>query len=139
MMGMSPRLASIDSRDPIAPHNLNSNDEHMNSSCKDTMKMNREFSFFESVNREFGNANAGGGIYHGSLGQSKHINQFESINIGQPNDTVSRLHGLNTSEMKREAGILYGADGAPCNPFISDSVLFQNSGTNESNQFGINT
>ena len=38
----------------------------MNSSQKDTMKMNvgggrrGEFSFIESVNREFGNANIGG-------------------------------------------------------------------------------
>ena len=47
----------------------------MNSSCKDTVKMHdrREFSFFESVNREFGNANACG-IYHGSLGQSRQVN-----------------------------------------------------------------
>ena len=40
----------------------------MNSSQKDTMKMNvggprGEFSFIESVNREFGNANIGQGIY----------------------------------------------------------------------------
>ena len=69
-------------------------DGMMNSSCKDTMKMadRREFSFIESVNREFGNANVGG-IYQGSLGQSRGQvpNHFESINMGHVNDTVSRL------------------------------------------------
>ena len=79
----------------------------MNSSCKDTMKMNhigREFSFFESVNREFGNINAGN---RGSLAQSRHGMQFESLNIGQVNDTVSRLHGLNTSEINKQPGVFY--------------------------------
>jgi len=106
------------------------------------MKMNdrREFSFIESVNREFGN-NAGnniGGIYNqGSLGQSRQANNFESINIGQINDTVSRLHGLNTSEMKKKAGFMYGPDGAACNPFIGDSYLFMNNSVNDTNNFGL--
>lgn len=65
------------------------------------MNDRREFSFFESVNREFGNANVGMYHNHGSLGQSRQANQFESINMGQINDTVSRLHGLNTSEMNK--------------------------------------
>ena len=63
MMGLSPRLASIDSNgpNPGVVHNGSTDDHMMNSSCKDTMKMNdrREFSFFESVNKEFGNANVG--------------------------------------------------------------------------------
>ena len=94
MMGMSPRLASLNSGgadDANGPHSGVAIDENMmNSSCKDTMKMadRREFSFFESVNREFVNANAMGGPYAGgSMGQSKNIpvgggNHFESINIG---------------------------------------------------------
>ena len=99
------------------------------------MKMNdrREFSFIESVNREFGNVNVGG-IYQGSLGQSRQDNNFESINIGQINDTVSRLHGLNTSEMKKNAGFMYGPDGAACNPFIGDSYLFMNNSANSVNE-----
>lgn len=120
MIGMSPRLQS-QQQDGDGP---NDND-HMNSSCKDTMKMNnigREFSFFESVNREFGNVNAGGN--RGSLGHSRQVNQFESLNMGQINDTVSRLQGLNTSEIDKQPGIFYNNEGAPCNPFISDSYLF---------------
>ena len=101
-------------------------EEHVNSSCKNTIKMNDrrlhgvhgDFSFFESVNREFGNANAAN---HNS---NQHGSQYESINVGQINDTVSRLQGLNTSEMNRHAGIFNGPDGNPCNPFISDSYLF---------------
>ena len=100
------------------------------------MNDRREFSFIESVNREFGNANVGGGIYQGSLGQSRQANQFESINIGQINDTVSRLHGLNTSEMKKNAGFMYGPDGAACNPFIGDSYLFMNNSVSDTNNFG---
>ena len=66
------------------------------------MKMNdrREFSFFESVNQEFGNANAGG-HYPGSIQSIHGGNQFESINIGHINDTVSRLPGLNTSDLNK--------------------------------------
>ena len=68
MMGMSPRLASINSGAEVDGQGP-AHDENMNSSCKDTMKMNdrREFSFFESVNREFGNVNVGP-IYQVSLG-----------------------------------------------------------------------
>lgn len=58
------------------------------------------------------------------------------MNLGQ-NDTVSRLPGLNTEEVNREAGMMYGPDGAPCNPFISDSYLFINSVTNETYNFGL--
>ena len=68
MIGMSPRLQSLQNGDSNGPHD----NEHMNSSCKDTMKMNgapREFSFFESVNREFCNANAG--FYRENLGHSR--------------------------------------------------------------------
>ena len=72
MLGMSPRLTSLNSGGPgeeNGPHSGIAIDENMmNSSCKDTMKMadRREFSFFESVNREFGNANVNrGGPYHG--------------------------------------------------------------------------
>ena len=57
--------------------------------------------------------------------------------MGQINDTVSRLPGLNTSEMNREAGMIYGPDGAACNPFIGDSYLFLNSATNETHNFGL--
>lgn len=81
MMGMSPRLASINSDSKVDDQGP-AQDENMNSSCKDTMKMNdrREFSFFESVNREFGNVNVGP-IYQVSLGQSR-ANHFESMNMG---------------------------------------------------------
>ena len=109
MIGMSPRLASVNSANIAnGPNGGASTEDHMNSSCKDTMKMNdrREFSFFESVNREFGNANAG--IYQGSLGHLRPSGNFESISIGHINDTVSRLHGLNTSEMQRQGGAIYG-------------------------------
>jgi len=138
VLGMSPRLASANSGQNEADGPLGGDDNLMNSSCKDTMRMNdrREFSFFEAVNREFGNANIGS-IYHGSLGQSRQANHFESINIGQVNDTVARMHGLNTSEIKREVGALYGANGASCNPFISDSYLFLNSNSNETYNFGM--
>ena len=61
------------------------------------------------------------------------------MNIGHINDTVSRLHGLSTAEMQRQAGVMYGQDGAPCNPFIGDSYLFQNSVTNENSNFGLGT
>ena len=73
------------------------------------------------MNRDFGNANAvkiGGGV------------------AGGINDTVSRLHGLNTSEINRQSGAFNGPNGNPCNPFISDSYLFLNSAANESNNFG---
>lgn len=54
------------------------------------------------------------------------------------NDTVSRLHGLNTSQMSKLDGVMYGPDGNPLNPFISDSYLFQNSNAqNETNNFGL--
>ena len=43
------------------------------------------------------------------------------------NDTVSRLQGLNTSQMSKLDGVLYGPDGNPLNPFINDSYLFLNS------------
>ena len=67
MMGMSPRLASINSGADVGivpNHQSSTDDPMMNSSQKDTMKMNvggrrGEFSFIESVNREFGNANIG--------------------------------------------------------------------------------
>mmetsp|Transcript_21483 Transcript_21483/g.28791 ORF Transcript_21483/g.28791 Transcript_21483/m.28791 type:complete len:156 (-) Transcript_21483:1109-1576(-) len=139
MLGMSPRLASLNSGHEADDPGTGTGENMMNSSCKDTVKMTdrREFSFFESVNKEFGNANAA--LYHGSLGQSRQGNNFESINVGQINDTVSRLPGLNTSEMNREAGMMYGPDGAPCNPFISDSYLFLNSVTNETYNFGLNS
>ena len=40
--------------------------------------------------------------------------------------------------MSKQDGILYGTDGNPLNPFISDSYLFQNSNTNnETNHFGM--
>ena len=89
---MSPRLVSLNSQADEAngPASMvvAGQDENMNSSCKDTMKMadRREFSFFESVNREFGNVNFIGAPYHGgSMGQSKGgqgANYFESINMG---------------------------------------------------------
>ena len=85
MMRMSPRLASINSgADPNVVHNGSTDDHLMNSSCKDTMKMHdrREFSFFESVNKEFGNANVGAYNVHQSLAQSRQGNQLESINVG---------------------------------------------------------
>ena len=74
MMGMSPRLASINSGAEVGivpnnnHHSSSRDDPMMNSSQKDTMKMNvggrrGEFSFIESVNREFGIANIGQGIY----------------------------------------------------------------------------
>ena len=55
------------------------------------------------------------------------------------NDTVSRLQGLNSSQMSKQDGIIYGPDGNPLNPFISDSYLFQNSTNpnNETNNFGL--
>ena len=79
-----------------------------------------DFSFFDSVNREFGNANA-----------------VKSVVAGGINDTVTRINGLNTSDMNRHAGIFNGPDG-PCNPFIGDSYLFHNNSgaTNETNKFG---
>ena len=70
MVGMSPRLASINSGHDADGPDGGTGENMINSSCKDTMKMNdrREFSFFESVNREFGNANAALYPHHGSLG-----------------------------------------------------------------------
>ena len=83
VMGKSPRLTSLNSADDAAPADPAfgaangppqgsvikdhlTGEENMNSSCKNTRKMNDrrlngvqgDFSFFESVNREFGNANA---------------------------------------------------------------------------------
>lgn len=70
MVGMSPRLASLNSGHDGDGPSGGTGENMINSSCKDTMKMNdqREFSFFESVNREFGNANAAQYPNHGSLG-----------------------------------------------------------------------
>ena len=57
---MSPRLASLNSGHEANGPGGGTGENMMNSSCKDTVKMTdrREFSFFESVNREFGNAQA---------------------------------------------------------------------------------
>ena len=95
----------------------------MNNNDEEDRREN-DFSFFDSVNREFGNANAvKGSVCTGG---------------GGINDTVSRLNCLSTSEMNRHAGIFSGPDGNPCNPFIGDSYLFHNNSgaTNETNNFG---
>ena len=66
--------------------------------------------------------------------------QRNSGNIISVNDTVSRLQGLNSSQASKQDGVMYGPDGNPLNPFISDSYLFQNSlnPNNETNNFGMN-
>ena len=73
MVGLSPRLGSLNSAHEGDGPDGGTGENMINSSCKDTMKMNdrREFSFFEQVNREFGNANAALYPHHGSLGQSR--------------------------------------------------------------------
>ena len=38
--------------------------------------------------------------------------------------------------MKKNAGFMYGPDGAVCNPFIGDSYLFMNNSVNDTNNFG---
>ena len=40
--------------------------------------------------------------------------------------------------MKKNAGFMYGPDGAVCNPFIGDSYLFMNNSVNDTNNFGQN-
>ena len=101
--------------------------EMMNSSCKDTMKMNdrREFSFIEqSTNENVGALNN----YHSLQVMGTADGYIDGQAWGNNvNDTVSRLQGLNTSQMSKLQAVLYGPDGNALNPFIGDSYLFQNS------------
>ena len=113
--------------------------ELMNSSCKDTVRMNerREFSFIEQMSKDGANDPQKPSEYF--LVQNK-AKQRNSGNIISVNDTVSRLQGLNSSQASKQDGVMYGPDGNPLNPFISDSYLFQNSlnPNNETNNFGMN-
>lgn len=127
-------------RDPNKLFENNRNHEHENSSCKNTVKMTdrREFSFLDSQKE----SNVPLNNNHKNL-LSRKPNEFwtnkpETNEIGgiwgSVNDTVSRLHAINSQQVNKPDAMIFISDEKPLNPFIHESQMFM--ANSETNIFG---
>lgn len=96
--------------------------ERENSSCKNTVKMTdrRDFSFVESQ-RESNVPLTNYNLLQGKRPskQEKPENGWASVN-----DTVTRLHGINSAQMSNKDPLKDRLEVMAVNPFIHDSQLF---------------
>lgn len=133
-------LSLEDSKIKDQPNALTKSHERENSSCKNTVKMTdrRDFSFVDShresnVPLSYNNKNLLG-KRPTEIRQGKP--EYQLGMWGSVNDTVSRLHGINSAQLSNKDPLYPRAEPFSVNPFIHDCQLFGTQSNTETKNFG---